>query len=311
MFPLENVPKETNAFPDLTTQLHQTDAFPCAIGEHSDIFRAHRVTDDKREHILALKTLRAGSSSKPNFEELVQTKLVELGHQWAQLNHPNVAKVHGVAYGSGRLPAIVMDYYEAGSIVSCMKARSVTNEEKLQWVREIALGLKYLHRRKAPVVHGDLRGANAFVKANKECVLTDVGMVYMTDMPEFVMMKSAATCRFAAPELMDPNVPRQTAEGPECTTQSDVFAFAMIVVQIFSGDVPFSHKKNDTSIIPLILKGERPELPQYIQENPALAKLVQDCWVPEPHRRPNMSDVCYRLGLTSYFRYLLEWIGLL
>ena len=73
-----------------------------------------------------------------------------------------------------------MDYYEDGSIVSYMKARSVTNEERLQWVRtaadpsedpctddeiglqvkEIALGLKYLHRRKVPVVHGDVRGVS-------------------------------------------------------------------------------------------------------------------------------------------------------
>lgn len=82
------------------------------------------------------------------------------------------------------------------------------------------------------------------MKANKECVLADVGMVYMTDMPEFAMMKSAATCRFAAPELMDPNAPRQTVEGPECTTQSDVFAFAMIIVQaslnLFCSYLPIS-----------------------------------------------------------------------
>ncbi|TEB17858.1 kinase-like protein [Coprinellus micaceus] len=304
MFPLDNIPKETKLFPDLTGTLRQIDAFPRAIGEHSDLFRAHRINDERQEEVLALKTLRAGSSSNPSFETVVQTKLVELGNQWVQLSHPNVAKIHGVAYGSGRLPAVVMDFYDAGSIVSYMKAQAVTDEEKLQWVKEIALALKYLHRRKTPVVHGDVRGANVFVKANKECVLADVGMVYMTDMPEFVMMKSAATCRFAAPELMDPNAPRQTVEGPECTTQSDVFC-------IFSGDVPFSHKKNDTSIIPLVLSGERPELPQYIQEHPALARLVQDCWAAEPHRRPNMSNVCYRLGLTSYLRYLLEWIGVL
>ena len=75
--------------------------------------------------------------------------------------------------------------------------------------------------------------ANVFVKANKGCVLAEAGMVYMTDMPEFVMMKSAATCRFTAPELMDSSIPRQTAEGPECTTQSDVFSFAMTVFQVF------------------------------------------------------------------------------
>lgn len=68
--------------------------------------------------------------------------------------------------------------------------------------------------------------------AGGSCVLADVGMVYITDMPEFAMMKSATTVRWTAPELMDPNVPRQKAEGPECTTQSDVYSFAMTVIEV-------------------------------------------------------------------------------
>ncbi|KAJ3550501.1 hypothetical protein NMY22_g432 [Coprinellus aureogranulatus] len=285
---------------DLTSHLHQIDTFPCAIGEHSDVFRAKRINDDKEENVLAIKTLRAGSSRNPNFEEEVQRRLVNLGHGWVQLSHPNIAKIHGVAYGTGRLPGIVMDYYEAGSVVSFMKSRKVTDDEKLAWVKQIASALKYLHRRKPSVVHGDLRGSNIFVDANGSCTLADVGMVYMTDMPEFTMMKSALTCRWTAPELMDPATPQQAVPGPECTTQSDVFSFAMTIVELFSEDVPFGHKKNDTSVISPIVSGERPELPQYVQENPVLSKLVKDCWAPEPHRRPSMSAVCYRLGLVGF-----------
>lgn len=306
-----SIPKATKWFPDITALLFQIDAFPCAIGELFDVFRARRINDNKQENTLAIKTLRAGSSSNPNFEQELQTKVVTVGDGLGRLKHPNIAKIHGVAYGTGRLPGIVMDFYDAGSVVSYMKSRTVTNEQKLKWVKEIASGLKYLHRRNPPVVHGDLRGSNIFVDAKGSCILADVGVVYLTDMPEFTMMKSATTSRWTAPELMDPKVPRQKAEGPEFTTQSDVYSFAMTVIELFSEDVPFKHRKNDTSVISPILEGERPELPQYIQENAVLSKLIQDCWVKEPNKRPTASDICYRLGMTSYIRYLLEWIGLL
>ncbi|TEB23971.1 hypothetical protein FA13DRAFT_1639256, partial [Coprinellus micaceus] len=115
------------------------------------------------------------------------------------------------------------------------------------------------------LVHGDLRGSNIFLNYGGKVVIADVGMVYITDTPEFTMMQSAATARWTAPELMDPKVPRQSTsiEGPDCTTQSDVFAFAMTIVQIFSEALPFRHVNNDTTCIFLILRGQRPELPQY------------------------------------------------
>ncbi|TEB22875.1 hypothetical protein FA13DRAFT_1740534 [Coprinellus micaceus] len=234
MFPLDHIPKETKCFPDLTGKLRQIDAFPRAIGKHSDVSRAYRINDERQKGVLALKTLRAGSCSDPSFETLVQTKPVELVNQWVQHIHPNVAKIHGVAYGSGSLPAVVMDSYDAGSIVSYMKAQAVTEEEKLQWVKEIALALKYLHMRKTPVVDGDVRGANVFVKANKECVLADVGMIYTTDMPGFVQATAQggepSSSRRDPPHVEGPATPPTpegdaSAEGvrvpPPCSPSAD------------------------------------------------------------------------------------------
>jgi hypothetical protein len=34
---------------DLTGKLRQIDAFPRAIGEHSDVFRAYRINDERQE----------------------------------------------------------------------------------------------------------------------------------------------------------------------------------------------------------------------------------------------------------------------
>ncbi|TEB23946.1 kinase-like protein [Coprinellus micaceus] len=300
-FPIPGLPRETQHLPDWTPRLVQIDQFAFALGEHSDVFRARKTQDVRGKRVYAVKTLRAGSSSNPNFHAQLQRKLVRWGDVLGQLNHENVCTIRGLVYGTSRFPGIVMDFYEGGSIVNRMKSHSYTNDQKSLWVKQIASGMRYLHRRKPTIVHGDLRGSNIFLNSSGNIAIADIGMVYITDTPEFTMMQSAATARWTAPELMDPKVPRQStsSEGPDCTIQSDVFAFAMTIVQIFSEALPFRHVANDTTCIFLILRGERPALPEFVQGHHALAGLVRDCWVRDPSKRPSMTDVCWRLGMSA------------
>lgn len=50
-----------------------------------------------------------------------------------RLVHENIAQIYGVAYGCGRLPAIVMNFYQ-GTLVSCMEKHRYSDEEKMKWV---------------------------------------------------------------------------------------------------------------------------------------------------------------------------------
>ena len=74
--------------------------------------------------------------------------------------------------------------------------------------------------------------ANIFVDHTGKCVIADVGMAHLTEMAEFIVMKNATTCRWTAPELMDATLPPPTTEGPFWTMQSDVFAYAITVVEV-------------------------------------------------------------------------------
>ncbi|KAJ3550496.1 hypothetical protein NMY22_g434 [Coprinellus aureogranulatus] len=300
-FPVPGVITETTRFPDLTARLHQQDQFPFALGEHSDLFRARKLNDTRpKPKLFVIKTLRAGSSSNPNFYSDLQKKLVNRGDALAQLNHENICPLHGIAYGTSRLPGLVMDYYEGGSIITQMSKRRFTDEAKLSWVKQIACGLRYLHHRSAPIVHGDVRGSNIFLDASGKIVIGDVQMVYLTDSYEFAMHQTAATARWAAPERLDPklagpNVPA-VGEGPDCTLETDVFAFAMTIIEIFTEALPFAHIHYDTAVIFAILRNERPQLPQYIQDHTVLGRLVKDCWAKFASKRPRMNDICCRLG---------------
>lgn len=73
--------------------------------------------------------------------------------------------------------------------------------------------------------------------------------------------------------------------------------------QVFTEQVPFVTKKNDSSVIFAILDGHRPDLPSYIQSNEALTQLVQRCWNHTPLYRPTAEEVCNDLRdvCPSYF----------
>jgi hypothetical protein len=66
-------------------------------------------------------------------------------------------------------------------------------------------------------------------------------------------------------------------------------------MQIFTGQIPFSQKRNDSSVIFSVLGGGRPELPAFLKEKESLAQLVQECWDQEPGRRPTSRAVTEKL----------------
>lgn len=71
--------------------------------------------------------------------------------------------------------------------------------------------------------------------------------------------------------------------------------------QIFTGSVPFSHIKRDTSVIMYVIAGGRP-LQQYCQQiSNEIWRVLERCWDVEPGRRPSMVALScfFALQMTS------------
>jgi len=110
--------------------------------------------------------------------------------------------------------------------------------------------MKYLHEFDTPTIHGDIRGvsylveskarelttplpakANVLIDAKGHAVLADYGLVFIIDSTDFTTTKIVGTCRWTAPELMIP--PENEEEyAPTYSFSSDVFAFAMTIVEV-------------------------------------------------------------------------------
>ncbi|MFM8435814.1 MAG: serine/threonine-protein kinase [Planctomycetia bacterium] len=93
-------------------------------------------------------------------------------------------------------------------------------------VRECLAGLAALHRE--GIVHGDVKSANIMVKRTGNAKIIDIGSaVPLADIPA----NRTCTPAYAAPEVL---------EGRECTPRSDLAGLGYVLIEMLSGQPPFS-----------------------------------------------------------------------
>ena len=75
---------------------------------------------------------------------------------------------------------------------------------------------------------------------------------------------------------------------------ADVFTFAMLVVEVFTGKVPFEGQKNEALVL-LISQGGRPENPQAVGLTNEMWKLLESCWL-ESQETTHYGRGCEEMG---------------
>ncbi|KAF9791271.1 kinase-like domain-containing protein, partial [Thelephora terrestris] len=152
----------------------------------------------------------------------------------------------------------------------------------------IASGLNYLHSH--DVAHGDLGGPNIIVN--------DSGRPYITEYGLAQAFGPLSLAMFPRNELWaDPYLNWQSWR------EGDVFSFAMIMVEVFTGQAPFFPEVHSVALLAL-RRGGRPERPTHRDLTAKLWALVERCWDNDWEKRPKMSDVLEILCDWSVFLFL-------
>lgn len=95
-----------------------------------------------------------------------------------------------------------------------------------------------------------------------------------------------------APEIIS-SLKRTCLEPPTASKPADIFAFAMLVVEVFAGTVPFGNMKNKAVKIQ-ILEGKRPLKPPTAERlglTEEMWKFIGKCWYPNQNKRPAIDEV--------------------
>jgi len=102
---------------------------------------------------------------------------------------------------------------------------------------------------------------------------------------------------------MAPELVRSEESYLERTQSTDVYAFGMVIFEIFSGKFPFANIQDTVDVIGQISSGVRPERPERPAEATEVGltdemwKIAEDCWQADRDRRPQIAEVLLPLGL--------------
>ncbi|KAG5717225.1 Tyrosine-protein kinase isoform SRK4, partial [Termitomyces sp. T112] len=218
---------------------------------------------------------------------------------WEQLCHPNIIPVYGLYRFQDR-PCIVAPWMENGNITKYLKR----NPEipRLPLAVGVARGLYYLHDK--GIIHGDLKGSNILVDDEGIARVADFGISSISD-PQILSLTShsgaasrGGTIRWQAPELFD----MQNDTVVKNSKASDVYAWACVCYEIFTGSIPLNHLLHDATIIFQVKMGARPSRPLSSSESWSswgltedIWLIMEDCWKAEPSDRPTIGSILNRL----------------
>ena len=111
--------------------------------------------------------------------------------------------------------------------------------------------------------------------------------------PSFLTLNRnyATNPRWIAPEIIVSVHRRNTDPAPDLK-RVDLFAFAMLAVEVFTGEVPFGEEGN-INITVGIPKNKRPDRPTGAQVGLTneMWSIIERCWDNDPGRRPPIRDV--------------------
>ena len=176
---------------------------------------------------------------------------------------------------------LILEFMSGGSLYGFLQKNQPTAVmwlKRIQLALDISYGLAYLHSKQ--VIHRDLKSLNVLLDEKDKAKLSDFGLTTTkaTSSSAAKTKSACGTTAWMAPELLDPD-----QDEYEYNTQTDIFAYAMVLYELASHKTPFCELK-EGQISRKIENGNRPEMPE---SSPAAYKsLVIRCWDQTPDSRP-------------------------
>ncbi|KAF9260152.1 WD40 repeat-like protein [Marasmius fiardii PR-910] len=240
------------------------------------------------QRLVCLKVIRAFEAS--DMQQILKDYMQE-ANIWRQLNHQNLLPFMGIYYLDGQL-CLVSPWMERGNLVQYLKNSSESGEDVDHdlLAHDVACGLSYLHQ--ANIVHADLKGVNVLITPDLRACLADFGLsrVSATQLLLTETSRSKGTTRWLSPELLNPRASCHPSR------QSDVYAYACVCYEIYTGRVPFYEMAEATIVLAIAVDKKRPSRPENCMElHDSMWDMMVECWHEEPSSRPTMLGILARI----------------
>ena len=244
-------------------------------GGMGEVYRAHDTRLSRDVAIKILPAVSGGLDALARFER--EARAV------AALSHPNILAIHDVG-AEGSTHFVVTELLEGETLRVRLAARGpLAPSEAAAYGVQIARGLAAAHDR--GIVHRDLKPDNIFVTRDGRVKILDFGIAAFDQGttptgPQPTLTKTGqvlGTLGYMAPEQL---------LGHPAISQSDLFAFGIVMHEMLTGSHPFA-RKTAPEVQTAVLREEPASLARAVPGlSPSLVRVIERCLEKEPAQRP-------------------------
>jgi len=246
-------------------------------GQNASVFLMLATSHDHKGALFAAKIFKRLSRTESRNRFLDEINFLK------SCDHPSVMKLidHGLYHD--KHPFMLVEYLPAtlrGAMI-----RGLSQAEKVCYVLQLLSALQYLANQTPPVIHGDIKPENIFIKG-RSCVLGDFGLLRRADGSLWAETdEPAMPSRYRTPDLV------RFGKGiSPLTERSDWYQAGLVIAELFSGynpQIPLTSSQSRLSDVEMERLAEIPGEKNWRLIVSLITRMLKD----DPQERPALSDL--------------------
>ncbi|XP_053212676.1 serine/threonine-protein kinase WNK3-like [Panonychus citri] len=175
---------------------------------------------------------------------------------------------------------LITELMTSGTLKTYLKRFKKINIKVLKsWCRQILKGLNFLHSRTPPIIHRDLKCDNIFITGTNGSVkIGDLGLATLKN-------RSFAKSVIGTPEFMAPEMYEEHYDE-----SVDVYAFGMCMLEMATGEYPYSECSGPAQIYKKVTSGVPPASFDKV-ENQEIRDIIGMCIRLDKMERPTVKEL--------------------
>uniref|UniRef100_A0A9L0J3X9 RAF proto-oncogene serine/threonine-protein kinase n=1 Tax=Equus asinus TaxID=9793 RepID=A0A9L0J3X9_EQUAS len=197
--------------------------------------------------------------------------------------------------GSGSFGTVYKGKWHGDVAVKILKVVDPTPEQFQAFRNEVAV-LRYLHAKN--IIHRDMKSNNIFLHEGLTVKIGDFGLATVKSRWSGSQQVEQPT---GSVLWMAPEVIRMQDNNP-FSFQSDVYSYGIVLYELMTGELPYSHINNRDQIIFMVGRGyASPDLSKLYKNCPkAMKRLVADCVKKVKEERPLFPQILSSIELLQH-----------